>query len=65
MGAAEGDDVSGVWGGPVMAVVGEHWAFAAAEDETAFQACAGTGEVEVARALGRGREAGQRGSEAW
>lgn len=45
--------------------VGEGWALAEAGGGTAVQAGAGAGEGGAARALGPGREAGLRASEAW
>lgn len=48
-----------------MAGVGGGWASAEAWGGTAGQAGAGAGEGGAARALGPGREAGLRASEAW
>lgn len=53
------------WGGQVMVGVGEGWASVEDGGGTADQAGAGAGEGGVARALGPGREAGLRASEAW
>lgn len=53
------------WGGQATAGVGEGWASAEAGGGTAVQAGAGAGEGGAARALGPGREAGLRESEAW
>lgn len=54
-------------GGLATVDAGEGWASAVAEGETAVQAGAGAGAGEggAARALGPGREAGLRASEAW
>ena len=50
-----------------MVDVGESWVSVVDGDETAIQAGAGAGAGEggAARALGPGREAGLRASEAW
>ena len=55
----------GELGGQAMVDVGEGWASVMAGGETAVQADAGAGEGGAARALGPGREAGLRASEAW
>lgn len=55
----------GALGGQVMVDVGEGWASVVAGGGTAVQAGGGAGEEGAARALGPGREAGLRVSEAW
>lgn len=58
-------DAGGGWAGRVKAGAGADWASAGAEGVTVLQAGAGAGEGGAARALGPGREAGLRASEAW
>lgn len=57
--------VGGASGGRVMVDVGEGWVSVMAGGGTAVQAGGGAGEEGAARALGPGREAGLRVSEAW
>lgn len=55
----------GALGGQAMVGVGEGWALVVAGGGTTVQAAGGAGEEGAARALGPGREAGLRATEAW